>query len=221
MTNHEPYYDFPGLEYCVADRSPSGTAYSYEVYGVEYGTTTSGQVVPVPHIEHWSRAVHNSGEMWDGPAGTLDERLLTPPQQDALRKAQVIKSMRQGDDAGLPTFSSLSKVNMAPNDLLYVSEPHDETTPYAAVRSLQTVGDIDFVTAVRGHYMVFRYHPADIASFVPEGMEDANAYRCIDTPRVIVDQNGNPDFQIAQVRLYAAEVDLTVSLTHIVTPPGI
>jgi hypothetical protein len=102
------------------------------------------------------------------------------------------------------------------NGLLQLCSPQDssdeKSVPFAAVKSLAALHDIDFVTPVRGPYNVFRYRPGEILSFAPQSAIDANAYRFIDHPRLLTGGPDNRKFQIAKIRLYRAVADLDYPL---------
>jgi hypothetical protein len=209
---------FPGEEFAITLQNEAFTQHVYETGTIHYGHTTTGQVVALPTLEYWAQTISANGDMqFTERASMITEEIMTSDELTALNRARVLQYVKeQGDNTPTP-FSPLRKIVAAEDGLLQLCVPEegnglDEDIPFASVRTIVPLGDIDFVTAVQGHYGMFRYHSGDILSFAPQDMVDANAYRFIDHPRLLTGGADNRKFQIAKVRLYRAGADLSAPL---------
>jgi hypothetical protein len=148
---------------------------------------------------------------------SIAEIQLTHPQREAITTAAELQRTRKNQTSELAAFASLRKVNVAANGLLYICTAEignglDKNTPYAAVKSVSHVGDIDFATATQRYYGLFQYNQPDIGAFVPDPLRAAkpNAYSFLD--QQYVHMTHGRGYQIARLRLFNVEADLEYPL---------
>lgn len=218
-----PSQAFPGKEFTTEFHAPGETEYFYELSYVHEVHTTSGQRLYLPDIEHrvYAEFSNPDFESVDQGARILPASLLDETQAAALQKAQVIKAMREAEDPNLSNFSYIRRVARSAAGLLYLCNIEDfpgppEREPYAAVKTITALGDAVFVTGVFSSRLFFEYHPADLETFVPEGIEP-NAYAFIDNTRVIAGGGRavNRQYQLARVRFYHAEADMDYPVENV------
>lgn len=208
--------NFPGTDLAMSwtDRYHH-TGYLYEVNHVYYAKTTSGDQVLLPYIEYRSlifvtRAIWGSDYL-DSRIARISEALLTAEQQQAVVTAASIENRRNNDDPTLSDFTPIREIEQGEDGLLYVGTPDAEGDfePFAAVKSLQRLGNSYFANAVEGYYGIFNYNEADIPAFIPSRIaNNVNAYKVIDTPRIIIGENDERNFQIARIMLFNVTIDL-------------
>lgn len=208
---------YPGDEFSRPTRTwYGGTFQLYELYHVVHAHTTTGQAVLLPQIEH--RSLVDSGVLTsDSITQVIPRAHLSDLQRRAVEKAAHLRSLRE---RGAPsnTFPYLRKLTVAPDGLLWVCAAEegirmDHDQPQAAVRAVGYLGDISIASARYGGHPVDspRYDQADLIEFVPGELADrANAYAFMDAGhgwRAVAGEN-DPEYRIAQVRLFEVTTDL-------------
>lgn len=208
---------FPGKEFCLSDPMERYPEYIYELNWLKFAKTTQGSPVVIPYIEY--RAfVELDTSIWtmpyaDASASKIAFNLLTESQQQAIVRAQVVEQQIKDADPIHNEFVGLRRLDVDNNGLIYVSESEEGSSlhnerPFAAAKSVEALGTIDFATSVRGYYGWFKYDEADIDASVPNNLADrANAYTRIDQPRLVTGLDSESDYHIARVMLLDVEID--------------
>lgn len=219
---HEIPKEFPGEEFALRwDYDNGGGEFIYEVNGIRYGNTTSGEAFGLPKVQYWALSeidfdMPNGEKYIDSPAAKVGYEILDESQLAAVGVAKAIEAQIKEQDPSRNTFAHLREVRISEDGLVYVTQTEEGAMlqpdePLAAVEAIRSLGVVDFATSTRGYYGFFKYDKADLGAFIPDEIaNEVNAYAVIDDPRIVtsVDGESGYDYQIAKLMLFNVKTDL-------------
>lgn len=216
---HDLPSDFPGKEKALKwDTGSRMPEYLYDSTETFTGKTTVGEDFEMPFTTHLAMAELDyevaGGERYIvSGANKIGIELLTDEQLAAVAIADKIQKQIDVEDPTRNTVAHIKRVMINEDGVLCITKSNGNTDflsskPTAAVKHVESLGAVTFATTLRGYKGVFTYDKADIGAFVPADLAgEVNAFAVVDNPRLVNDEDGHDEFQIARLMLLNVEAD--------------